>query len=254
MSKTPETQDATIAALQTDLAALRAEMQDFAYTVSHDLRAPLRHIVSYAQLVQEDAGPQLSAEVQGFLGTMADSADHLGAMLDALLELSRVGSASLHIAEVPLQSLVQEVADAMVQELKAQHPQRTIDWRIATNLSPVLADARLLRQALHQVLSNAVKFTAPKEPATIAISAQVDAVARQMTLCIQDNGVGFNPAIATKLFQPFVRLHSTKQFAGLGMGLALVRKMAQRMGGEVSATADVDGGCAVRMVLPVRAN
>lgn len=239
--------EATIVALQAELDALRAEMQSFAHTVSHDLRAPLRHIVSYAQLVQEDAGPQLSSEVQGFLNTMSDSAKHLGVMLDGLLELSRVGTAPVQLTAVPLQTLVHEV----VQELARQAaPGRTIDWRIAVTLPPVLADATKLRQTLHQVLNNAVKFTAPKESAVIDISAQVDEAAQRVTLCVQDNGVGFNPAMAVKLFQPFQRLHSTKQFAGLGMGLALVRKQMQRMGGEVSATAQVDGGCSLRLILP----
>lgn len=243
--------EATIAALQAELAALRAEMQNFAHTVSHDLRAPLRHIVSYAQLVQEDAGPQLSSEVQGFLHTMSDSAKHLGVMLDGLLELSRVGTASVQLTAVPLQTLVHEVVQEVVQEVARQiAPARTIDWRIAAALPSVLADASMLRQTLHQVLGNAVKFTAPKDRAVIDISAQVDAVAQRVTLCIQDNGVGFNPAMAQKFFQPFQRLHSTKQFAGLGMGLALVRKQMQRMGGEVFAVAQMDGGCALRLVLP----
>jgi signal transduction histidine kinase len=113
----------------------------------------------------------------------------------------------------------------------------------------VLADATMLRQTLHQVLGNAVKFTATKDSAVINISAQVDDAAKRVTLCIQDNGAGFNPAMASKLFQPFARLHSTKQFAGLGMGLALVRKQMQRMGGEVSAVAQVEGGCVLRLVL-----
>lgn len=240
--------EATIAALQAELAALRAEMQSFAHTVSHDLRAPLRHIVSYAQLVQEDAGPQLQPEVQGFLHTISDSAKHLGVMLDGLLELSRVGTAQVHLTTVPLQTLVHEVVQEVARQVT---PARTIDWRMAATLPPVLADATLLRQALHQVLGNAVKFTATKESAVIDISAQVDEGAQRVTLCIQDNGVGFNPAMVVKLFQPFQPLHSTKQFAGLGMGLALVRKQMQRMGGEVSAVARVDGGCALRLVLPI---
>jgi signal transduction histidine kinase len=242
-----QTPEATIAALQAELEALRAEMQQFTQTVSHDLRAPLRHIVSYAQLVQEDAGPLLSAEVQGFLVTMTDSAKHLSAMLDALLELSRAGTAALNITTVPLQALVHDA----VQEFAAQHPARTVDWRMATELPPVLADVNMLRQVLQHVLSNAVKFTALNESAVIHISAQVDEAARRVTLCIQDNGVGFNPAMADKLFQPFVRLHSTKQFAGLGMGLALAAKLLQRMGGQVSAKAVVQGGCTVHLVLPL---
>lgn len=240
------TPDATIATLQAELAALRAEMQSFAYTVSHDLRAPLRHIVSYAQLVQEDAGPLLNAEVQGFLGTITDSAHHLGVMLDALLELSRVGTAPVHLAPMPLQ----DVLGAVVAGLQAQNAGRAIDWHIAPDLPTVMADAVMLRSVLEQVLGNACKFTGKQEHTRIEVSAELDAPSGLLVLSVQDNGAGFNPAMAAKLFQPFQRMHSAQQFAGLGMGLALARKMLQRMGGEVSAVAEVDGGCTVRLVLP----
>ena len=243
MDDTPASTSAQrIAQLEAELAAARREMQDFTHTVSHDLRAPLRHIVSYAQLVQEDAGPQLSAEVQGFLGTITDSAKHMGTMLDALLELSRVGTAPVHLGPVALQEILQGVVDGM-------RAQREVRWTMASDAPLVQADAALLRLALEQVLGNALKFNRPQPQAEIVVS--FDRLDGAVRLTVQDNGVGFNPAQAAKLFQPFVRLHSARQFEGLGMGLALTRKALQRMGGGVAISASPDAGCCVTLTLPV---
>ena len=237
--------DARITALEAELATLRTEMQNFTYAVSHDLRAPLRHIASYAQLVQEDAGPQLSAEVQEFLTTITDSARHMGVMLDGLLALSRVGTVSVEMAPVSLQELV----SAVYRELAAQHPRRSIDWRIAGELPLVSADAPLLRQALMQLLANAIKFTAPRDPAVIEVSHMVEPDSGRVTLQIKDNGVGFNPALQTQLFRVFGRLHSANQFAGIGVGLVMARKILERLGGSVSIEGAVDAGCCVRLSL-----
>ena len=236
-----------IAALEAELAALRAEMQEFTYTVSHDLRAPLRHIVSYAQLVQEDAGPQLGTEVQGFLATITDSARHMGVLLDGLVALSRLGTVPVAATAVALQALVQDVAA----ELGERNPQRSIAWHIAGDLPVVQADAALLRQALEHVLGNAVKFTAPRAQAVVDITAQPDGGGGLLTLQVRDNGVGYNPAMQAKLFQVFGRLHSAKQFEGIGLGLAMTRKILQRLGGTVSAQGVLDGGCCVTLSLPV---
>ncbi|MBK7002065.1 MAG: two-component sensor histidine kinase [Rhodoferax sp.] len=235
-----------IAALEAQLAALRAEMQEFTYTVSHDLRAPLRHIMAYAQLVQEDAAEQLSAEVQGFLITITDSARHMGVLLDGLTALSRLGVAPVTLASVPLQPLVQEVCA----ELQTQAGQRSLQWRIATDLPPVRADAALLRQALLHVLGNAVKFTSPRAQALVDMTFARDAATNLVALEIADNGVGYNPALQDKLFKTFSRLHSSKAFEGLGLGLALTHKIMQRLDGSVQASGVLDGGCRVTLRLP----
>jgi light-regulated signal transduction histidine kinase (bacteriophytochrome) len=235
------------AALQEELARLRAEMQDFTYTVSHDLRASLRHILSYAQLVQEDAAELLPAETMGFVNTISDSARHMGVLMDGLMELSRLGTAALQIAPQPLQAMVQDVVD----ELRLKHPARRVDWQLQSDLPSVLADANLLRATLMAVLDNALKFTALQPAARIAISAHTDsAQPGQVLLQVKDNGAGFNPALQSKLFKPFSRLHTAKQFAGIGMGLALTRKMLERMGGQVQAEGVVDGGCTLCLRLP----
>lgn len=242
--------------LEAELAALRAEMQDFSYTVSHDLRASLRHITSYAQLVQEDAADLLPAETRGFLSTITDSARHMGLLMDGLMELSRLGTVPLQTAAVPLLPLVHGV----VAELAQRYPERSLQWQLPEELPTVQADASLLRAALLCVLDNAVKFTAHKAVAQIEVSAhsaaadeaagEVGEPGGMVWLQVKDNGAGFNPALQSKLFHPFQRLHTSKQFPGIGMGLALTRKMAQRMGAQVRAEGVPEGGCTLRLLLP----
>jgi len=239
-------EDARIARLEAELAAARTELQDLSRTVSHDLRAPLRHILAYAQIVQEDAGPQLDAQTQQHLATITGAAQLLGAQLDGLLELSRLGTVALHTDAVPLRALVQDV----LASVQAQHPQRDLQWQIAADLPDVQADAALLRLALQQVLDNAVKFTAPQATAHITVTASTGPD-RQVTLKVQDNGVGFNPGMRARLFHPFQRLHSGAEFKGMGMGLALTRKMLERMGGAVDAQGIPNGGCTLALTLPL---
>ena len=243
-SATPEQR---IAGLEAELALLRAEMQDFTYTVSHDLRASLRHILSYAQLVQEDAADLLPAETMGFVNTISDSARHMGVLMDGLMELSRLGTAPLHLAPQPLQPLLADV----LAELQQKQPARQVDWQVQSDLPAVLADATLLRAALLAVLDNALKFTALQPAARIRIGTLAQgALPGQVLLQVQDNGAGFNAALQSKLFKPFSRLHTSKQFAGIGMGLALTRKMLERMGGQVRAEGAVDAGCTLFLSLP----
>jgi light-regulated signal transduction histidine kinase (bacteriophytochrome) len=235
-----------IAALEDELAALRAEMQDFTYTVSHDLRASLRHILSYAQLVQEDAAPLLPAETLGFVNTISDSARHMGVLMDGLMELSRLGTVAVSLTRVPLEALLPE----LVAELNLRDPDNTVAWQLQPALPEVLADAFLLRTALLQVLDNACKFTAHKEVRQVTVSAHLESGSQRVTLQVQDNGAGFNPSLQSKLFKPFSRLHTARQFPGIGMGLALTRKMLERMGAQVSAAGAVDAGCTVSINLP----
>lgn len=234
-----------IAELEAELAAQRSEMRDFTYTVSHDLRASLRHIISYAHLVQEDAGPQLSEEVQGFLNTITDSAQHMGVLMDGLMELSRLGTVAVNSEAVALQDVVKASREALL----AQYPQRQVQWTIAEDLPVVQGDAALVVLAVRHVMDNAVKFTANTAAPVIEVNAQADAQRGAVRLTIADNGAGYNPAMQDKLFHPFQRLHTVKQFPGIGMGLALTRKAMQRMGGSVSARALPGGGVAVTLVL-----
>lgn len=242
-----ESLDNRVAALESELAQLRAEMQEFTATVSHDLRAPLRHIVSYAQLVQEDAGPLLSPEVQEFLATMTDSARHMGVLLDGLAQLSRAGSAPLTLEPVALQPLLQSLQDDLARTTEA----RVAEWHIATDLPVLRADSRWLQLALGHVLGNALKFTQARNPAVISVHTVPAQIPGYVSVRVQDNGVGYNPVMQAKLFRVFGRLHSAQQFDGIGMGLVLTRKIVQRMGGQVDIEGVLDGGCSVTVTLPL---
>ena len=236
-----------IAALEAELASVRAEMQDFSYTVSHDLRASLRHILSYAQLVQEDAAALLPPETMGFVQTIGDSARHMGLLMDGLMELSRLGTVPLQLGPVPLQPLLQALVDAARQA----QPARNIQWELQPDLPVVWADATLLRAAMGHVLDNAVKFSALAPQAQIRIgSAATPDPAAAVQLQVADNGAGFNAALTAQLFKPFSRLHTVKQFPGIGMGLAQTRKMLRRMGGEAQAEGASGAGCTVTLTLP----
>lgn len=242
----PESVDSRIAALQAELAQLRADMQEFTATVSHDLRAPLRHIVSYVQLVEEDAGPLLTAEVREFLATITHASRQMGKQLDGLTLLSRAGSAALVVAPVALQEPVQAARDAV----SVKYRDRAVEWRIEPDLPTVLADAAMLQQVLEQVLDNALKFSTARTPAEIRISAALSSDERCISLQVNDNGVGFNASRKSALFKVFGRLHSERQFEGVGVGLVLSHKLMQRMGGSISIDAVQDVGCSVTLVLP----
>jgi signal transduction histidine kinase len=248
--RSPADASQRIAALEAELAAARAEMQAFTATVSHDLRAPLRHITSFAQLLQEEAGPALGDEAQEFLGHITGSAKHLAQMLDALLALSRVGTAPVHLQRVALDEVLTALVQERMRDLQTRQPERTVRWTLAPHLPMVQADASLLSAALGQLLDNAIKFTAQRADAGIDISAHLDPQSGRVHCTVRDNGVGFKADLAVKLFQPFIRLHSSGQFAGLGMGLALARKSLARMGADVAISAAPDAGCSVTVVLP----
>lgn len=238
--------DDRIAALQAELAAVRADVQEFAYTVSHDLRAQLRHILAYAEIVQEDAGPQLDAQAQSHLTTITGAARQMGVLMDGLMAYARLGTVPLQIVAQPVRPLVLEVCQA----LQASHPGRVLEWRIAEEFPDVLADAPLLRQAWTHMLANAVKFTRPRAQALIEVGweAGADGVC---VLYVRDNGVGFRADQQAKLFHVFQRLHSQREFEGIGMGLALTRKVVERHAGTVWAEGGVDAGCCIRFTLPL---
>jgi len=242
---------ALLAQRDAQLAGQAADMQEWMHAVSHDLRAPLRHITSYGPLVQEvlQEAQGLDAEARqealAFLGTMDQSARRMGRMLEGLLVLSRIARAPLRREAVVLAALVDQARAA--QAAAAQG--RAVQWRIAPGLPTVRCDATLLRQMLDELLGNALKFTRGRDPACIAVGWERGADGR-FTLTVQDNGAGFNPAQATGLFGVFQRLHRESEFDGVGAGLAAVRAIARRHGGEASATAAVGEGCTVRVSWP----
>lgn len=242
-----------LAQLQRQLDASRTELQEFTYVVSHDLRAPLRHIHAYAQIIAED-WPELPEELASHLGTIRQSAQLLTRQLDGLVQLSRLGSQVLDLQPVSVGALAREVAD----ELAALHPDQDVLWQLADDVPPVWGDASLLRQVLQQLLGNALKFSRGQNPVHISLSWQFEPASSaeaaapagiRLTLC--DNGVGFRPEQAQALFKVFGRLHPACEFDGLGLGLLLCRRILERLGGAIQITATPDQGCEVTMCLPV---
>ena len=242
---------ALLAQRDAQLAEQAAGMQEWMHAVSHDLRAPLRHITSYGPLVQEllqeSAGLEAEArqEALAFLGTMDQSARRMGRMLEGLLVLSRIARAPLRREAVDLTALVEQARAPLAEAA----PGRSVDWRVAPYLPTVQGDATLLRQMLAELLGNALKFTRGRDPATIAVGGERGDDG-QVTLTVQDNGSGFNTAQAAGLFGVFQRLHRESEFEGVGAGLAAVRAIARRHGGEASATAAPGEGCTVRVTWP----
>ncbi|MBK1684673.1 sensor histidine kinase [Rhodoferax fermentans] len=244
-----------LAQLQRQLDASRAELQEFTYVVSHDLRAPLRHIQAYAQIIAED-WPELPDELASHLGTIRQSAQLLTRQLDGLAQLSRLGSQVLDLQPVFVGTLAREVAD----ELAALHPDVDVLWQLADDVPPVQADPCLMRQVLQQLLGNALKFSRGRAPVQIALgwqlepapSAEAEAAApASIRLTLRDNGVGFRPEQAQALFKVFGRLHPACEFEGLGLGLLLCRRILERLGGAIQITATPDQGCEVTVCLPV---
>ena len=233
--------------LQRQLDAARAELQDFTYTVSHDLRAPLRHISAFAQVIAED-WPDMPAEVAAHLATIQQSAQLLSSQLDGLTMLSRLGLQPLNMQAVDVGALAQEVAE----EVTAKYPQQPVQWQLACDVPPVLADAALLRQVLVHVLDNAVKFSRGRALAQVRLTWQALEGGR-CQITIRDHGLGFAPEQASALFKVFGKLHPVREFPGLGLGLVASRKIMARQGGAIGIEGVAGEGCSVTLQLSVAA-
>ncbi|WP_434386037.1 ATP-binding protein [Melittangium boletus] len=219
------------------------ELESFSYSVSHDLRAPLRHILGFAELLAKSSRGSLDDKSQRHLRTIAEAAQRGGQLVDDLLAFSRLGRAELKRGRVDLGRLVDEVRADLGPDAEG----RRIHWRVAS-LPAVYADAALLRMALRNLLANAVKYTRPRAEAHIDISAEQGA--DEVRVHVRDNGVGFEMQYVDKLFGVFQRLHTTEQFEGTGIGLANVRRIITRHGGRVWAEGAVDAGASFHFTLP----
>lgn len=235
---------------EATLARLRAELESFVHVVSHDLRAPLRHITAYGQLVQEQLGEGGDAQTAlAYAGVMVQSAQRMGQLIDGLVELSRLGQVALQRMPLDTRALVAEAQAALGEQAAG----RAIAWDVADDFPAVQGDPALIRLVWRHLLSNAVKFTAAQAEARVQIGWETSEGPGQgvCSFFVRDNGAGFNPAFANQLFGVFQRLHSAKQFPGIGLGLASCRKIVERHGGSVRAEGAVDGGCTVRFTLPL---
>jgi PAS domain S-box-containing protein len=218
-----------------ELEVINKELEAFAYSVSHDLRAPLRHMSGFTELLQKSSGSQLNEKSQRYLKVILESANRMGTLIDDLLSFSRIGRAETHKAPVSLEQLVQEVLVETRQEAEG----RDIVWKIG-RLPAWYGDRAMLRLALVNLISNAVKFTRTRSQAEIEIGCREQQ--DQIVVFIRDNGVGFDMKYVNKLFGVFQRLHPAEAFEGTGIGLATVQRIAIRHGGRAWAEGQVDQG------------
>lgn len=221
------------------------ELEGFSYSVSHDLKAPLRAVDGYSRMVLKKFGGELSEEAARMLGVIRDSTGRMNVLIDDLLSFSRVLRSDMAVAEIDMEQCAREVWD----EIRAVYPERELEIRIA-GLLPGFGDRSLIRQVLFNLLSNAVKFTKCRKPAVVEMSSRLEN--GSIVYCIRDNGVGFDMAYYHKLFGVFQRLHSQAEYEGTGVGLAIVQRIVQRHGGRVWAEGEVDKGAAFYFSLPSR--
>ena len=226
-----------------ELGRVNKELEAFSYSVSHDLRAPMRHIAGYADLVMED-NPQLDERSLRYLQHVKGAASYAGQLVDALLDFSRLGRSGLRPTWVETGALVED----LVAEARQQEKGRVIEWDLRGPLPRVWADPLLLQVALRNLLSNAVKYTRNREVAKVRVTAveQPGGVGLE----IHDNGVGFPMKYVGKLFGVFQRLHRVEDFDGTGIGLANVKRIVERHGGSVWARGEPDQGASFGFVLP----
>jgi len=217
------------------LEAANKELEAFSYSVSHDLRAPLRAVSGFSQIVLEDFGPQLPEEAKRHLHTICEGAQRMGMLIDDLLGFARLSRLPLKKRTVDTQQLVSET----LAELKAEHTERTLEIQLA-DLPACEADPALLKQVWVNLLSNAFKYTSQREHGVVEIGATREQ--GTAVYFVRDNGTGFDMQYAAKLFGVFQRLHRQEEFAGTGVGLAIVQRIVNRHGGRIWADAAVDRG------------
>jgi len=220
----------------TELEAINKELESFAYSVSHDLRAPLRHMVGFTELLKTNAASLVDTKGQRYMTIILESAKRMGNLIDDLLSFSRIGRAETHKGMLSLQQLVQEAVAEAGQDTGG----RNIVWRVG-KFPDLYGDRSMLRIALVNLISNAVKFTRTRTQSEIEISC-MDQTQDQVVAFIRDNGVGFDMKYADKLFGVFQRLHGPDEFEGTGIGLATVQRIVHRHGGRVWAEGLVDKG------------
>jgi signal transduction histidine kinase len=219
-----------------ELVSANKELESFAYSVSHDLRAPLRHLVGYSELLQKHAPSSLDDKSQRYVQTILEAGKRMGNLIDDLLAFSRIGRTESRTTEVDFQQLINEVVLEIEQQTKGQD----ISWKIDA-LPVCYGDRSLLKLVVGNLLSNAVKFSSARRPAKIEIGS-VDGNTNTTEIFVRDNGVGFDMQYANKLFGVFQRLHRADEFEGTGIGLATVQRIVHRHGGTVRAEGAVDQG------------
>ena len=218
-----------------DLTDANRDLESFSYSVAHDLRAPLRQIAGYANVLVQDHGPRLDAEGLRYLEKVQDGARKMGRLVDDLLSLSKIGRQELLLQATPLNSLLRQA----VEELAPECSGRKVEWQIG-DLFTTECDPGLMKQVFVNLLSNAVKYTGKRELATIQVGQMMRNDRR--VIFVRDNGAGFEMQYVGKLFGVFQRLHKARDFEGTGVGLAIVQRIIRKHGGQIWAEAEPDKG------------
>lgn len=229
--------------LENELKRSNAEVEAFTYSVSHDLRAPLRGIIGFTTILEEDYASKLDDEAKRIASVIKTNALKMGRLIDDLLNFSRMGRQDIIKTRINMQRMVTEITEELAP--RRQYP--AINWQIG-QLSPIEGDIALLRQVWINLVSNAVKYSARHPSPEITISSYPEN--GQVVYFIRDNGVGFDPAYKDKLFKVFQRLHSAEEFEGSGVGLALVEKIIAKHGGTIWATGEPGKGSSFYFSLP----
>lgn len=221
------------------------ELESFSYSVSHDLRAPLRAINGYSSLLLQDYKDKLNEDGQEFLTTIHEEASRMGQLIDDLLAFSRMNRLQQETTSFPMKSLVQEC----IEEVRKIFADTTPHFSVG-DLPVVKADRQLIRQVLTNLLGNAVKYRKKDKEPRISIQSEFDEQQQQYIFSIKDNGVGFDMKYADNLFGVFQRMHSSDEFEGTGIGLALVKRIITRHGGDTWAESEINKGTTIFFSLP----
>ncbi|MFC4453438.1 GAF domain-containing protein [Deinococcus sonorensis] len=227
-----------------ELSAANEELEAFTYSTSHDLRTPVRHVMSFARLAQKDLATHQNDRVGRHLTIIEQAGERMTSMIDGMLVLSQAGRANLKPRRVPLQKLVTQAQN----DVGLEYPDRPIHWQIS-RLPTVWGDATMLQQVMTNLISNGVKYSSTREISRISVWA--DEQPGEWVIHVQDNGVGFQPQYAQRLFGVFQRLHPERDFQGVGVGLAIVRRIILKHGGRVFAQGTVDVGATFSFSLPM---
>ncbi len=232
----------------TETQSANQELEAFSYSVSHDLRAPLRHVAGFSELMLKNS-ESLDAKNQRYLNIIVSSIQQMGVLIDDLLAFSRMGRTSLKSDPVDLNRIIVDVLTDLGPEMQG----RNVDWRISP-LPVVLGDNGTIRLVFQNLLSNALKYSRTRESAIIIVEVEDQPGVDMTKIIVSDNGSGFDMQYHDKLFGVFQRLHSAEEFEGTGIGLATVRRIVQRHGGAVTAFGEIDVGAKFSFTLPREGN
>src|SRR5699024_6551907 len=227
------------------LSEANRELEAFSYSVSHDLRAPLRHVAGFSDKLKRHLGDNIDDKTAHYLDTISDAAQRMADLIDGLLVYSRLGRGALRMQAVDMQSLAEETRTLLMEDTE----DRNVTWHIGS-LPVVVGDSNMLRSVWQNLLGNAVKYTAKREHAVIDVSVEKDERGKYV-FTVTDNGAGFDMAYADKLFGVFQRMHKASEFPGSGIGLASVRRIIVRHGGKIWAEAEPDKGASFHFSLPI---